>query len=295
VPAGSRRSTPLGIILCFLVLVGCADARTGWWPWSNRQTEQTDASTPLAYDSPFTDPEATPTDRPVNAATFPAYVELRVIHLHYPHTQRERAERIWEPIREDVVDTETALRLRKNGFRVGIGHERDWDAIRSTLDLIPDCTSNVAQPVKLVSGLPLDLQLDNEPREQTIFYVGRDGMLAGDTWPDSRNVLRLVHQLDPRVATQVHLSIVPVVNQEIKGWRWVRTEAGVAQVPKRAGQTYPDVAFSTPLDEGEFLVIAAGERSDVKGIIGRAFLTVQSTNNWQDSILFIEPVVHYGP
>ena len=184
------------------------------------------AANGLAGDSAFTLVNADGTAQVVLQA--PRLVhELAVLHVLVPEQEEVTVEKIWNFLREDALDAETQRRLRQNGLRIGVGHAQWWAPIKTALDGIDDHRVTFARSIRVPVGFPLSLELDSEPRGQTLFYVGSDGIISGDTWPDSRNVLRVSYVPDLHDADNVVMQVVPEVHQRQTGWEWVRTEAGL--------------------------------------------------------------------
>ena len=215
--------------------------------------------------------------------------ELAVLHVLIPQTESAAVEKIWNFLREDALDAETSSRLLRNGIRVGIGHTQWWEPIKAAIEAIDDHRVTFSTPVRVPVGFPLSLELDPEPREQTLFCVGPDGVLSGGTWPDSRNVLRVTYLPDVSDIEKVAVFAVPEVHQQQMGWQWVRTEAGLWEVPRQQRQSFEAAAFSVTLAHGEFAVIAPSENSRIFGLLGGAFLTRESEGRHYDSYVFLRP------
>ncbi|MGE0479924.1 MAG: hypothetical protein AB7Q17_05565 [Phycisphaerae bacterium] len=235
-----------------------------------------------------------PTTPAVSPAALQRDVRLSVLHVQTPRDHRTRSAKIWAHLQETALDHDTTLRLRRNGLRVGIGRAAWWTAVCAELDAIDGRRVHELPTVKLVPGIPLGFELDESPREQTIFVVEPDGVLSGQTWPDSRNSLSATFRIDAKLADRVHVTIVPEVRQRLSGWRWVRTEAGMMQVPEEGGQQFTAAAFTLPLDPGQFGVIAPTENADLFGLIGSVFLTTEIEGRRYDSYVFVSVDVGTG-
>ncbi len=220
-------------------------------------------------------------------------VVLTVLNVQVPRAQRTSADPLWNHLREDVLDGETALRLRRNGLRVGIGNGQWWEAVRATLDAVAGVRSISMEPVRLPPGYPLALEMDTAAREQTLFFVGQDGVLTGETWPQSRNVLRLSYDLNPEHPERIRLAVVPEVRQHLDGWRWAKTDAGMARLPNYAGRAFGAAAILVDLEPGEFLLVAPGEQSDAFGLVGGAFLGGGEGGERYDSYVFLRADVNH--
>ncbi|TWT44841.1 hypothetical protein RAS1_12590 [Phycisphaerae bacterium RAS1] len=204
-----------------------------------------------------------------------------------PRSQRDGLARIWSYLREDWLDAETAARLRRNGIRTALGREDYWDAVRQILDGIEDRRVFQHDAVRLPPNYPLALELDSGPRDQTLFYVADDGVLTGETWGESRNVLRLDYLLDLQRPGAIILEVVPEVRRRQDGTRFVRTDTGVMLVPRYDGRAFAAASFAARLEPGDFLVVAPSEQSDVYGIVGGAFLTEAVDGEPFDSLVFV--------
>jgi hypothetical protein len=200
-------------------------------------------------------------------------------------------DRIWRQLREDVFDADTQLRLRENGFRVGIGHVDYWRVIKDSVDEIADQSVTQAMPVRVPLGFPISLEMDAEARDQTLFFVGRDGVLSGGSWPHSRNVLRFNYGPDPQHVDRIRLAARPEVHQQEEGMKWVRTPEGVWQVPRQNIVNFDAAEFVLSLKPQEFLLVATSDSAHVFGIIGRAFLTSELEGTGYRSYVFLRPDV----
>ena len=220
-------------------------------------------------------------------------VVLTVLHVQVPRAALPQTQTLWSHLREDLFDGATALRLWENGFRVGIGNAEWWDAVHAALDAIDGVQSASPAPVRVPPNFPLAFELDAEPHEQTLFWVPDDGVLTGETWPQSRNVLRVSYELDLQDLERIRLAVVPEVRQNLGGFEWVRREAGLIQQPKFNGRAFGAAGFRADLEPGEFLLVAPNERADVYGLLGRAFLACEQDGQRYDSYVFLRADVNH--
>lgn len=220
-----------------------------------------------------------------------AQITLAVFNIQVPESQFKIASAIWNHIREDVVDSETQARLADNGFRIGIGNVQFWDPVKTILDGVPNRRVVRTTPVRVPIGFPLSLELDPEPRDQTLFYVNRAGDLSGSAWPQSRNILRATYAPDPRSADKLLFQLVPEVHQKLDGWRWIRTEQGLWQVPRQDVHPFDVVGVTLTLAKDEFIVVAPSDAARIHGIVGRAMLTNEIEGVVYQSYVFMRPEV----
>lgn len=245
-------------------------------------------------DNPFTLAKANGQHRPAPPTPQLVY-ELAVLHVLVPCEEQAAMQKVWNFLREDALDADLRLRLRQNGMRVGVGHADWWEPIKAAMEAIDSHRVMFATPIRVPVGFPLSLELDSEPRDQTLFYIGADGILSGNTWPDSRNVLCVTYAPDPHDLDRIVLAAVPQVHQRRRGWEWVRTESGLWQVPRQAMQRFDASGFVLPLGPGEFVLLAPSENARTFGLLGGAFLTGESDGRRYDSYVFLRPqATHVG-
>jgi hypothetical protein len=220
-------------------------------------------------------------------------VVLTVLCVKIPQRARQQAAPLWNHLSEDVLASDTLARLAQNGLRVGVGHAEWWDAVKSVLDATPGTRSLPLDPVRVPPKYPLALELDRQAREQTLFFVSDDGILTGETWPQSRNVLRVSYELDLAAADRVKVTVVPEVRQRLEGFRWVRSEAGLSQTPDYNGRAYNAAGFQVELTTGEFLLVCPSEQAALFGILGGAFLSAEEDGERYDSYVFLRADVNH--
>lgn len=227
--------------------------------------------------------------RPLEPPPTRLVYQLAVLHVLVPHEQQPAMEKIWNFLREDAFDADTRLHLSRNGLRVGVGHVQWWEPIKATIDAIEGHQVLFTSAIRVPVGFPLALELDQEPHDQTLFVLGSDGVLSGGFWPESRNVLRVSYGPDRRDLERIVLVAVPEVHQQRRGWEWVRTEAGLWQVPRQTTESFADSSFTVTLAPGEFVLLAPSENAGRFGVLGRAFLTRRSRGRAYDSYVFLRP------
>jgi hypothetical protein len=214
-------------------------------------------------------------------------IALSTLHVQTPRVHLNRLEKIWSYVREDALSALETRRLQRNGIRVGIGRDESWAEIEDVLTAIPDVRHVAVPPVRVPPNYPLALELDRGPRAQTLFHVGEDDILTGESWLESRNVLRISYALDLSRVSGLRLMVVPEVRQRREGWKWITTEAGVAQAPHYAGRAFATAGFTVALSPGEFVVIGPNRDAAAYGLLGGAFLTSDADGQRFDSLVFI--------
>jgi hypothetical protein len=216
---------------------------------------------------------------------------MAVLHVEVPQAAAAQMNRVWATLREEILPADALVRLRENGLRVAVGHEKFWSEIKAAMEAIPGCRVTAATPLRVPAGFPLSLELDAEPRDQTLFCIERDGNLDGGTYNESRNVLRVAYVQDASRPERIVFQAVPEVHQKSEGLRWVRTESGLWQVPRQETHAFAAAGFSITLEPGEFVLVAPSDRNHIQGLLGREFFTRETDGLRYQSFVFLRPDV----
>lgn len=278
-----------GWLLCpwICCLTGCGLAGTSWLGLSPAPPE----GRLLNADTAFTAPE--PAARRSDVLS-PAAAQLRltVLNVRVPKAAAHEAQAMWAHVREQVLDVETRDRLAQNGIRVGIGNVVWWDDIRHQMDAIEGVDVVHSDPMVVRPYFPLLLEMDREPREQTLFQVDGKRGLSGSTWPASRNLIRIDVWADSQREKATQVRVTPTVWQRFEGVRFERGGPDAWRIrPNERHAPLQAVSFAAGLQEGEFLVIAPGQHGNVVGLVGSAFLTGQDEDREYHCYVFIKPEV----
>jgi hypothetical protein len=221
----------------------------------------------------------------------PSTTVFHVTLVRVPRDKRALFDKAWNYLRTDVLDSATTLRLQQNGLRVGVGHEQWWEPIRAIIESIDGQLTAQPAPWRLPPRFPLYLELTEAPREHTLFCIGFDGVLSGDTWPNSRCALQLSYVRDPVRPDHVRTTLVPVVRRLQPGRRLMPTETGTWQVPRYDGRVFDAAGMAVSLGPGEFVLVAPHESADVAGMIGDTLLSQVSDGQRYDQYVFVKPEV----
>lgn len=265
-------------------LAGCGPVRIDWFEPRPAVPEST-SDLPDA-DQIFANAPADA--HPANPLPSPhAQIVLTLLNVQVPREQRSSVAPLWQLVREDALPHESARLIRANGIRAAVGKAERWADVRAILDAAPGRRVRPFDSLRLPAGYPLALELDAGPHDQTIFFVQRDGVLTGEAWPASRNVLRVTYLPVQRDANRLRLELVPEVRQRLPGYRWVRAEGGLLQSPEYDGRAYGAAGFSVELSPSEFVVLSPSEQSATPSLIGAALFARQQDDSPMDTYLFL--------
>ncbi len=239
----------------------------------------------------------TPTEEMLRAAAPPLFqqldVHLRVLNVRVPQDARAQAAALWDYLDENALDSATLWRLHSNGLRTGVGRTERWAAVQYILNDIPGTIVYELQPLRVLPGMPVGLELDTQERDQTVFYVERDGVVSGDIWPASRRVLRVAYTLDTQQVDRVFLTLVPEIRQTDGTALSYTEESGWVRGPRLHGRAFAPAGFALLLQSDEFVVIAPGPKADLFGLVGGAFLTDRVDEKPYDSYVFVRAEVQH--
>jgi hypothetical protein len=286
-----RRLAALGCVWLPLLSPACQLTRP-----SNEQIQASDNGSPVdpslrsesaaVFARLSVDPEAGAASLLDPAQTV---VDLAVLHIQVPSESRTGLRVLWQNVREDILPADTQMQLQRNGLRVGVGHVELWEPIRAALSEVTGHRVTLSQPVRVPRAFPLALELETGPRDQTLFCMEKDGVLNGESWPNSRNALLVTYAPEHGPAGEAHLEIVPEVRQQLAGLRYVRTESGIWEAPRRNTRRFDSVAVVLSLRPDEFAMIGPNENADVYGLLGGALLTGELGDTRYDSYIILRP------
>lgn len=279
---GTAAAAALALCGCSL-LGGTADAGNGV------RTDPEPEAPLRSADTAFTSVDPTPTRGIAPAA--PSSTVVAVLHVQIPAHDAASASNVWTHFNESRIDEEHARRLRANGIRVGVAHVSAFEPVRELLNTFARQRVSQTAPVNVPAGYPMLLEMDTEPRDQTIFCVAGDGLLSGGTWAASRSVIRLSYVPQSRESRRVRFVATPEIHQRAEGYRWVRTEAGEMQTANERCTVFTAATIELLLSADEFVLIAPSETIGVSGLIGGAVLTQQVEGETYHSYLFLRPEV----
>jgi hypothetical protein len=196
------------------------------------------------------------------------------------------SESLWNHLDEEAVGSAQALLLRRNGFRVGLGQPGAWPAVEAILGASQPILSR-RKVLSLGGPQPVSIEDGQAPRDQTVFYYRGDGTLVGQSLADSRNLLRVDHQIEPESPEAVVLQVTPIVYQKDLGLQWLRTAAGLEKLPALEGLAVEELSFRIRLPAGCFLLIASGPEASQPGLIGREFMSCEGRDGRYEFVYVI--------
>lgn len=160
--------------------------------------------TPLEAAQAAVEPDTAPR-RPVVLQS----IDFRILRIRAPAGTFSESGKIWNAVDEEVVPAQLQQLLRRNGFRVGLGSAENWPQMKAILDA--EKVEVVDRRKAVYNSLPLIVDLERPPKDQTLFLFRQDGTMAGATFPKSTNVLRVEYGISTAEANTVIVDVMPEI------------------------------------------------------------------------------------
>lgn len=207
--------------------------------------------------------------------------------------------KIWNHLDENAVDSQRSLLLQRNGLRVARGREEAWAPIRALLEQAGTVKTS-ANSMIMGNALPLLVEVEGLPRDQTLFLFRSDGSMGAASFPRSRNLLRIEYDLSLKDAEAVRILAMPEVRlpPQAVTYRPDRHQRGGTQW-EEISRTLRELAFEMEVGSGEFIVIGPSRLAGTKGrghLAGSLLLCEEQNGRETETIYFITPqLLRKGP
>ncbi|HEY8666553.1 MAG TPA: hypothetical protein VIL86_07810 [Tepidisphaeraceae bacterium] len=226
-------------------------------------------------------------DHPKDAAqAVPVVIFLDVYRVSVPVGSVSRDEEFWKRVDEHAVDVASYDGLYKNGVRVGVADNREWDFFKQVMEKNPGLT----QRSKFIGSEKkgIELQMRKEQVTQDIFYFDRSNVLCGRTFDHCENFFGLAFGPVPRRAGDVRITLCPTVRSTRQ-----RIEYTPREDEMSIAFVYPERIFDVNLKAdvplGHFLIVAPSPEIDSKTSVGAAFLTDDGVAEKFEKVLLLVP------
>lgn len=284
-------------LLCMVtfLLAGFGCREIDWTPWASEQkathANGAQASTP----TPATgtgDNKTGPslangvTARPIALQS----IDFLVLRVRAARGVFSESGKIWNPLDEEMIPADTQQILRKNGLRIGIGKQGAWPQIKALLDAEKVEVFQNHRPVQ--NGLPLTIEINPNPRDQTLFLFRPDGSLPGATFPQSTNVLRIEYWIPIDDSNAVMLELMPEIRQVRVHPRPSPSPDGWVQSPPyQPSRPLRELAARVRIDPDTFLALGPSRAAQQHHLAGSLLLCEEIDGRQYESMYFITPKV----
>jgi len=235
-------------------------------------------------------PAAAGSDNRPRPRTVPVLIRFSIVRSDVPLGEVSESGKIWNHVDEDILKADWAAHLRRNGIRVGRGTSSSWPPIRAILESARGQRSK-HEVFDIRTGDSLTLEIDTRPRDRSLFLYRPDGSMAGATFMQSTNVLRIDFTVRPTELDTVALRIVPEVRQPNPDGSWAFTPEGLRPALPYISRTLHELAVETEVPPDHFIMIGPSGRADSPLLIGQALLTDTVDGQPFESVYFITPEV----
>ncbi len=294
-PANNERThaataVPAGVLIAgaCLALAGCqnpgGNAQQGSWADLLKPQPTLTVTTAPADSDPALDSSGTR-----RRASTVLQLSFDVLRTQVPQGTFSESGKIWNHLDEQILPTEVATVLQRNGLRIARGKVTSWAPIKALLDAEKDVTS-IQNAMSVGNGLPLDIELDSQPHDQTLFLFRRDGSWPGATLPGSMNLLHIEYVIPAATPDSVLLEVMPEIRFQPpepaitpEGWR----ERPVVP-PSRM---FRELAARVQIGPEEFLAVGPSLAAHRAHTIGSLMLGHEIEGRRYECMFFITPRV----
>lgn len=188
---------------------------------------------------------------------------------------RESFEQLWSYLDEIIVANPNWASARRNGFRVGIGQQSNWEAIKEIFDRNEAAVKGVLR-VKLGGIRPLDI-LKSAPKETfTVFYYDSEGSLRGMDLKNAglclvMNSVGLVSENKVRVLFGAAIEFARSGTVKTLSTKRIGAAAhgiGALEGGSHIRKELENLSITLDLGLGEFAIIGPAETEQPKYLIG---------------------------
>ncbi|MEP0843074.1 MAG: hypothetical protein HRF43_10230 [Phycisphaerae bacterium] len=212
-----------------------------------------------------------------------------VLRTQAPVGTFSQSDKIWNHLDEKVVPAELAAVLQKNGLRIGRGKMSAWHPIKAILDL-EKAVQAFQNGITLHNGLPLTIELDQRPQDQSPFVYRPDGTLRGLRLTAGMNLLRIEYAIPVTHPDSVLIEMMPETRLEapeprltVNGW--------TQRPPVRPSEIFRELSVRMLVGPDEFVAVGPSSAVTMPHTLGALMLIDQVENQPRESVLFITPRV----
>lgn len=197
-----------------------------------------------------------------------------------------RAE-MWNHVDELRGDPATSALLAQNGFQVGVASRLACDAIRALLHDLDASVEKVTHRVQ--RGIPLTLDMGALGDRPTVFIMGRDGGLAGDTFTGASKLLHVDYEVTLGDRPRTALRMTPEIFKESSAPYWRLRDGDVRYQKQYEGKLYRELSAEFEAGDGEVLVIGPSDARDRPLMLGSIMLSdIVAGRRWE-TLLCVTP------
>jgi hypothetical protein len=264
------------------LLSGCSS--WSFWPFGPAKTAHETGVAPVRpSDTPFS---AQRKQDPAGAVQV-VDIAFDVMRIELPVGGVRDARKIWNHVDEVRVNPDQAALLARNGLRVGAASPSAWPAIQTILDAAgAKVTSEHLFPQR---GAPLPVRLGQVQDDESVFCYGRDGRLAGKTFPAGDKVMLIDYALHPELDGCIDLGVNFEIAHDNGQTVWEQRDGVLQQAPAYERHRFDDLTALLTLHPGEFLIVGQCEEIKNEYVVGSRFLSARRAGERYETLIFLAP------
>jgi hypothetical protein len=214
-------------------------------------------------------------------------LKFDVLRTQVPQGMFSESGKIWNHLDEQVVPAEMATLLQRNGLRIARGKAASWAPIKALLDSEKD-VNTYGNAMTLNNGLPLLIELDAKPHDQTLFLFRPDGSWPGATLPGSMNLLRIEYEIPVDAPESVLVNVMPEIRLQAPETPLV-SEGWTAQPPTPPTRVFRELSVRVLIGPDEFLAVGPSSAARRTHTIGALMLNQSVDGRAFECMFFITP------
>ena len=217
------------------------------------------------------------------------WLHLEVFQMALPIGAVSRSDEFWKHVEETRLDPATYDLLLKNGVRVGVAPNDDWDYFRDILEL------NHAQSTKGVAtangGGTVELSMKRAVPVEDIFYLDDIGALHGRTYEKCDNLLSVSFWPEPRHPGEVLLTVSPTIRSLRSYYQFSSRNNDEGEIKEVRPEYLYDLNLRIVIPPESFLVIAPSRDSKWSSTLGNTFFHIDGKSEPLEQVLILAPHV----
>ena len=217
------------------------------------------------------------------------WLQLEVFQMSLPAGAVSRSDDFWKHVEEQRLDPATYDLLLKNGVRVGVAPNDDWDYFREILEL------NHAVSTKGVAtangGGTVELSMKKSVPFEDVFYLDDIGALHGRTYENCDNLLGVSFWPEPRHPGEVRLAVSPTIRSLRSYFQYSSRNNEEAEIREVRPEYLYDLNLRIVVPPDSFLVIAPSRDSKWSTTLGNTFFHIDGKAEQLEQVLILAPHV----
>ena len=216
-------------------------------------------------------------------------VSLEIHELVIPLGAISRSEEFWKHVEEERIDVGTYDLLRKNGWRLGIAPNSEWNYFRDILDQYP--ASRTPRAIAMApggAGGSMEIPVKEAVPYQVISYFSDEHSLFLRSFERADNLLNVTVQHVARKPGEARVTVCPTVRSLKR-----RIEVTGNNKEREIRFVHPerlyDLNLQVDIPMGYFLVIAPSPEVKWKTSLGAAFLVRDDVAEQLERVLLLVP------